>query len=279
MVQFYLFCCAFIALLVAAAPLGAQTTPASRERPSLGTTIPVDALADLPASASVLSLLDAAQADLISDRLDTGGLTTADPSRMGAHGSTWTQTRLRLGPADITDPQGSGSPMLLPAVVAWDRVDVATGLMPVDVNAPGLAVTLQPRRPGDSWTRMIDGFMSRPGLLSRTTPTNPPAIARLHTWNDADLLLGGPISSGRAGLVLAADWTRSSRFERDNPTRLDAALASAFAHLELTPSPDDSVRSIVWVQRARSPFANRNAFSQPAAAEHKTAIHAQTMWE
>src|SRR5207249_3938773 len=66
---------------------------------------------------------------------------------------------------------------------------------------------------------------------------------------------------------------------RDSPTRLDAAVASAFAHLELTPSPDDSVRTIVWVQRARSPFANRNAFSQPAAAEHKTAIHAQTMWE
>src|SRR5437899_445010 len=83
---------------------------------------------------------------------------------------------------------------------------------PLGVNAPGLAVTLQPRRPGDSWTRMLDGFMSRPGLLSRTTPTNPPAIARLHTWNDADLLLGGPIVTGHAGLVLAADWTRSSRF-------------------------------------------------------------------
>ena len=45
---------------------------------------------------------------------------------------------------------------------------------------------------------MIDGFMSRPGLLSRTTPTNPPAIARLHTWNDADLLLGGGARTGAA---------------------------------------------------------------------------------
>ena len=35
----------------------------------------------------------------------------------------------------------------MPGVNVWERVDVATGLMPIDVNAPGMAVTLMPRRP------------------------------------------------------------------------------------------------------------------------------------
>ena len=43
----------------------------------------------------------------------------------------------------------------------WERVDVATGLMPIDVNAPGMAVTLVPPRPrrdvvrarSSSWVR------------------------------------------------------------------------------------------------------------------------------
>src|SRR5437764_10128689 len=120
-----------------AARLGAQTPASARERPALGSTITVGALGDLPASANALSLLDGAQADLISDRLDTGGLSTADPARIGAHGSTWTQTRFRIGPADMTDPDGGGSPLLLPGVLAWDRIDVATGLLPLDANAAG----------------------------------------------------------------------------------------------------------------------------------------------
>src|SRR5207248_9088112 len=99
--------------------------------------------------------------------------------------------------------------------------------------AAGLAITFGPRRPGRSWTRTVDASFSRPGLLARREATNPPAIARLHTWNDADLFLGGPIVPGRVGLVIAGDWTRSSKFERDNPTRLDARVGSGFAHLEL----------------------------------------------
>jgi TonB dependent receptor len=264
----------------ASAAIHAQTAAATtRERPALGSTITVGALADLPASANALSLLDAAQADLISDRLDTGGLSTADPARMGAHGSTWTQTRFRIGPADITDPDGGGSPLLLPSLHLWDRVDVATGLIPLDSNAPGLAVTFEPRRPGRTWTRTIDASFSPPGLLARREATNPPAIARLHAWNYGDLFLGGPIVPGRLGLVIAGDWTRSSKFERDDPTRLDARVASGFAHLEATPSDRDDVRTVVWVQRARSPFANRNAFGEPAAADRRTAVHLQSVWE
>ena len=270
---------ALVPALMCAARVDAQTPSPARERPALGSTITVGALADLPTSENALSLLDGAQADLISDRLDTGGLTTADPARMGAHGSTWTQTRFRIGPADITDPDGGGSPLLLPGVLVWDRIDVATGLIPLDSGAPGLAVTFEPRRPGRSWTRTFDGSFSHPGLLARREATNPPAIARLHAWNYADLFVGGPIVPGRVGLVAAGDWTRSSKFERNDPTVLDARVESGFAHLEFTPSDRENVRTIAWVQRVRSPLANRNAFGEPAAADRRTAVHVQSLWE
>src|SRR5437868_7098050 len=266
--------------LVATAPhLSAQTPSSTRERPALGSTITAAALGELPTSANALSLLDGAQADLIADRLDTGGLSTADPARMGAHGSSWTTTLFRLGPADITDPGGNGSPLLLPNVLVWDRIDIATGLIPLESNAPGLAVTFEPRRPGRSWTRTLDASFSRPGLLARQEATNPPAIARLHTWNYGDFFAAGPIVPGRVGLVVAGDVTRSSKFERDDPTILDASVASGFAHLEFTPSGRDDVRTIGWVQRARSPFANRNVFGEPAAADRRVAVHAQSVWE
>ena len=262
--------------LACAAAAAAQTPP--RERPALGSTITVAPLADLPANGNALSLLDGAQADLISDRLDTGGLSTADPARMGAHGSTWTQTRFRIGPVDITDPDGGGSPLLLPGMLAWDRIDVATGLMPLDANAAGLAVTFEPRRPGRTWTRTLDAGFAPPGLLARG-PANPPSIARLNSWGYAGLFAGGPVASDRVGLVVAGDWTRSSKFERNDPTVLDESVGSGFAHLEITPSPHDDIRTIAWVQRARAPFANRNAFGQPAAADRRTAIHVQALWD
>ena len=115
------------------------------ERPPLGSAITIDALGMLPAPGNLFSLLDTAVPDVIADRIDTGGLSAGGPARVGAHGSTWTQTLFTLGDVDITDPNGSGTPLLLPGVDMWDRVDVATGLMPIDRSAPGLAITLTPR--------------------------------------------------------------------------------------------------------------------------------------
>src|SRR5438552_16337040 len=129
---------ALVPALMCAARVDAQTPAPARERPTLGSTITAGALAELPTSENALSLLDGAQADLISDRLDTGGLTTADPARMGAHGSTWTQTRFRLGPADITDPDGAGSPLVLPGLPAWDRIAAAPPSLALRADVAGL---------------------------------------------------------------------------------------------------------------------------------------------
>jgi len=77
--------------LASTARLGAQT-PRPPERPALGAAITVDALGSLPSSANLFSLLDTAVPDVIADRIDTGGVGAAAPSRVGGHGSTGTQT-------------------------------------------------------------------------------------------------------------------------------------------------------------------------------------------
>src|SRR5881397_2685577 len=139
-----------VALVATAGVARAQTSPTprpSQERPTLGASVTVDALGSLPSSANLFSLLDTVVPDVIADRIDTGGLSAGAAARVGAHGSTWTQTLFTLGDVDITDPNGTGAPLLLPGADTWQRADVTTGLMPIERSAPGLAVTLIPRTP------------------------------------------------------------------------------------------------------------------------------------
>src|SRR5262249_44793681 len=149
----------YLAFALALAPsiAAAQAPPtANQERPPLGSSFTVDALGTLPASATIFALLDTAIPDVIADRVDTGGVNAGEPARGGAHGSTWTQTTYRVADADITDPGGSGAPLLSPGVAEWERVDVSTGIIPIDGPAPGMAVSLAPRRPFGQWTGWLD---------------------------------------------------------------------------------------------------------------------------
>ena len=144
--------------------------------PLVGTSLPARVLDDLPAAGNLLSLVDAVAADVITDRVDTGGLTPGAAARMGGHGSTWTQTRYLLDGVDISNPDGSGTPFLLPGVLEWEGVDVRTGAMPLDVNAVGLAVSLRPRRPSAEWTGRIDALGSRSFLVSGPAVDLAPTI-------------------------------------------------------------------------------------------------------
>jgi len=257
----------------------AQAPQAAAERQPLGNSLTSEELMDLPSGATIFSLLDTAIPEVISDRVDAGSLTPGQPARFGAHGSSWTQTMFRIGEVDVSDPDASGTPLILPGVLAWQRVDVATGAMPLGMNAPGLAVTLVPRRPTDTWTRSLQLFGARPGLLSRTATTTPPAISRLNTWTSGSVLASGPIIPDRLGIVLEASWTKATRYERDDATRLTEKLGSVFSHLVFTPSKRDEMRLVGWVQQTRSPFVNRLAYAQPAASERATSVHLQSEWE
>src|SRR5439155_8929768 len=100
------------------------------------------------------------------------------------------------GDVDITDPGGSGAPLLVPGVDTWQRVDVATGLMPIDKNAPGMSVTLTPRTPASMWSRTFTGMASPSALNASGDVGRRPSIARLNTWLHGGLAAGGPIAPG-----------------------------------------------------------------------------------
>ncbi len=249
------------------------------ERPPLGSSITVDALGLLPASDSLFAILDTVIPDVIADRIDTGGLSAGDPARVGAHGSTWTQTLFTLGDVDFTDPNGAGTPLIVPGVDAWERVDVATGLMPIERNAPGLAVTLTPRRPGTVWSRSLNLMASGPALNAEGNTGQSPSIARLNSWLHADVLAAGPIVSGKLGVFATTSATRSTHFERSSIQKIDANVASGFFNIVATPGAGDQIRAIGWVQRSRDPVAGHFALAQAGAGEEDIAVHGQAGWE
>jgi hypothetical protein len=269
----------FVVFFALAAEARAQPPQPAQERPPLGAAVTVGPLGALPAAGNLFALLDTLVPDVIADRIDAGGTAAGSPSRTGAHGSTWTQTIFRVGDADITSLSGSGVPLLMPGVDVWEYVDVATGMMPLDVNAPGMAVTLTPRRPGASWTRSIELAGAPPAFTGGSATQSPPTIQRLDTFAHAGLFLSGPVAGEKLGALVSANWIRSSYYERSNPAALQASLASAFMNLTAAPTSADEIRIIGWGQRTRDAVPNHFLFNQPAAGQENLGFHGQAAWQ
>src|SRR5439155_14131967 len=87
---------ALITAIVVSAVVVHGQAPTS-ERPPLGSVITVEPLAMLPSTGDLVGLAGAEIPEVIGDRVDSGGLSTGEPARMGARGSSWTQTMIRIG--------------------------------------------------------------------------------------------------------------------------------------------------------------------------------------
>ena len=282
MPRFYLALGATTAALLLSAAAHAQSSapqgpPAPAERPPLGSSLTVDAFGSLPSTSTVFALFDTAVPDVVSERLDTGVLSVGQPTRLGAHGSTWTQTLYRLGDADITDPSGSGAPLLLPGVAEWDKVDIATGIMPSVANAPGTSISLVPKRASSSWSNWLDLAVSPSGLNSGPPEHDPPAIARMNNSGSGNLVLAGPVSD-RVGAFISATYLRSSIFEKDKAPKLESSLGSGYVNLFTTPRSGDGLRLTGWFQGATRPLDHHDAYKQPTSSERDRAGTAQVAW-
>ena len=273
---------ALVFSLVAAAALpSAAQAPATTaaDRPPLGSTITVDALATLPSSASLYSLIDVSMPEVVGDRIDSGGLTTGESGRLGAHGSSWTQTTYKLDGVDITAPIVGGTPLFVPGISAWQQVDVTTGLMPIDLNSPGLAILLSPRQASSVWSRTLDISGSPAGLNAHNENAVPPPISRLDTWAYINLAAGGPLVPAKVGAFFSIDGTKSSRFDRGSLTSANSTLGTAFGSFTFAPTADDRVRLVVVGQHASYPFDSRLAWGQPDASTTNLSAHAQIRWD
>jgi hypothetical protein len=273
-----------VCVLLASAAYAQTTTPTPTptppvERLPIRASVTSDTLSGLPSAATVFSLLDTAFAEIIADRVDAGSLTAAQASRLGAHGSSWTQTMFRIGQVDISDPRGGGTPLVIPGVIGWQGMTVDIGALPMDANAAGPVVTLVPMRPAASWSRRVELWGAPTPLLAGTKMTTPPAITRLDGWRSMSLLASGPLAGDRIGIVVGGSVTSSTYFERADPTTLRDTLGSAFTHLVFTPNERNEVRVTGIAQRARSPFDHRTAYGQPSSAERDRALHLQSEWD
>ena len=266
-----------LALMLPASGSG-QTGPAAADIRPVGSVFPADVIRDLPLADSVYSILENTQPEVISDRFNSGGLNIGGDARVGGFLGSWSQTRFRVGDIDVSDPMGSGAPLLFPDLAFWQTITVATGLNRTDLNAPGLGVTLEPLRPGDGWTRVLTGSGSGGSLAAQSPAGGPIPIARLSDVARGSAVFGGPLSP-RTGIVAAGSLARGTSYRREQLASTRDSNASGFAHLVFAPSPGREWRALGWAQRTETPFEYWQTFQNPSAATRSTAVHLQATLE
>ena len=236
-------------------------------------------LRDLPVSDNLFALIETTVPPLISDRFAQGGLYAGEPSRLGGFLRSWTQTAFLVDGIDVTDPRGTGRPLLFPELWLWRRIAVSTGSDAPDANGNGATVRLDPLEPAASWRHEIRGAASHGSLTPGPPAATAPAIVRLDGFDRAGIASGGPLLAGRGSALLAASWTRGSRFVRAEAEPVDASLASAFGQLALRGAASDRFRVALWAERGEAPFDHRVPFARPDAATTHSAVHAHAIWE
>jgi hypothetical protein len=271
---------ALAALVVFILPAGAiaQSSATTQSDPVVGSVFDAGVLRDLPLGDNIYALLETTQADVIADSFNAGGLNTGGPARLGGFLGAWSQTLFRVGDLNITDPEGSGSALLFPEAMHWQRVRVHTGLMPADINTLGLAATLEPRRPADDWMGMLKGSASGGDLAAGRPTGQPPPIARLREYGHGSAFISGPIAS-RAGLVAGGAWARSRGWHREFEPSTRSLLGSGFAHLTVAASDEHEWRALGWLQRTQTPFQHWLVFQDPAASTRDVSVHLQSTLE
>ena len=254
----------------------AAQTPQPPLDDSVTDTLEGRALQELPVADDLFGVLETMHAAVISDRFSPGGLSAAQPVRVGAYMNSWTQTAFRIGDVDITSADG-GIPLLVPPLLFWERIGVTTGGIPADSSTPGLLISLEPKRPSETWSAVVDAFGSPSSFAAR--PAGPvPAVARPDGWMQGGAVASGPIVRDRLGVLLSAAWNRSSQFDRGRAIAGDAGSSSVFSHLLFTHARDD-LSTVAWLQKIRYPSTGRVPYAGARSSDHDTSAHVQSSWE
>jgi TonB-dependent receptor-like protein len=239
-------------------------------------TLPRSALDDLPSSGTIGGLLETTIPQITSDRIEGGGLSVGSESRLGAGGSSWTQTAFYLDDLDFTDAGLFGASLLFLDPAMLDTVATTTSLWAIERSAPGLSVRLTPRRPSTIWEGRAE-FFSTIFATPQSTRAVPP-IATLHTWNRLAASASGPLLRDRLTARLGVAASNATRFERRDPTLLHSRDASGFANLLYTASPIDDVSVMAAGRSARIPLDGRLWIGQPAAQQRVSNLLLESRW-
>ena len=238
-----------------------------------------DDLDNLPGSRTVWSMLDIAHPFLISDRIENGGLWSAEPASIGGYGSSWTQTGFQIGGFDVSEPHSLGTPAFYPDLGVLQAVEVDAALMPAERRGPGPVITMIPRMPGPRWAGTAQAFVTPESLQSSASGGSVPSIARFDSWTDSSIVVGGPLGGHQLGLLASARMTRARRLERDESTLLRGDVRSLYAHVLGASAANDQLRIIAALNDSTRPYAARARFQDRNLEEHARAIMLQATWE
>lgn len=266
MARFCLAAAAF-ALVAEASVFGQSIT--IPEQPLLGSALTADMLRALPASGNPFAVFDAMQTEAISDRFVAGGLNSAAPPRAGGFLNSWTQTQIRFGDITITDPRTGGTPLLVPLLPVFSKMQVTVGALGIEESASAVSMNLEPARAGANWVRSFEGSLSG-GFLTPGAVQPIPAVDRVDHLADGSFAISGPVSP-RVGLAAAGSWRNLSHVAATSGDAADDHVGSAFVHATFAATPDDAVRVIGWLQGVSTPdFDDRGVHVQGAWERHAT---------
>ena len=210
-------------------------------------------LRDLPAGSNLFAFLESTQPEITTDRFNSGGLNAGEPERVSAFLASWSQTEYRIDGISISSPI-DGTPMLFPELAWWNRIDVATGVMPAWTKATSLSIAVETPAASDRWTGTFE-LVGTGGVLAQdASASRPAAIARLDASTGATALVSGRLME-RLGLLIGGAWTRASVTERRRSSRRNET-GSAFASATFSISPQRTVRAVAWAH-SRRPIRSR----------------------
>jgi hypothetical protein len=229
---------------------------------------------DLPAGRSVAGLIETGIPAVTSDRFDASGVGIGTAARLGAYGESWTETTYRIGDLEATNPLRPGTPMVLPDATAFSAVSITAAGNDQAISTPGTRVTLDPMRPSDKPTFVVDGAMTSASWAPAST--TPPAITALRSLGDASALFSGPITS-RVRAVVGVRWAQASHVARDRRAP-SQSLAAVTAHIVAAVRPHEEVRALVIAQGAAHPADGWLALGDQSRARDRMGL-AQVTWE
>jgi hypothetical protein len=217
--------------------------PAASQPAARAASIP-PALPTLPV-ADLFAVLETMQAEVVSDRFNSGGLNVSAPSRTGGFLTSWAQTRYQVGHVDLSSSV-DGTPLVYPSLAWWRDIDIDATLLPVDTRASGLAVALTPYDPQPSWTGVVEGFFSGGRLAGPSRSAAPVPVATLDGLARGNGIVSGPLSQS-VRLAAGAEWSRASVDTPEIDLRRQR-LASLFNQMVFTPSIGREIRVLSIVQ-------------------------------
>ncbi|HYE89290.1 MAG TPA: hypothetical protein VEA16_23225 [Vicinamibacterales bacterium] len=205
---------------------------------SAQTGYPAAWLRSLPVS-NVFALIEAAEAEVTTDRFNSGGLNVGESDRASAFLAPWSQTSYFIGDAPISSPV-DGTPMVFLDTAWWDSVSSSTieGGLQVQAVLPGHITS-----PSGSLEAMAAG-----GPLTKSASrSGAPAISELGEFARVTGSVAGGALGGRLGISGGGSWNHAITFERHGQRIRDSR--SAFAQTTFAVSPSRTIHAAAVIQQ------------------------------